>query len=315
MEIIKQLENVRKFTSQSTVAIGNFDGVHLGHKKIIQEARNLAGSNKIGIITFEPHPRDYFLKNTRPFKLTPVESKYNQLKELGVDFAVELEFNNQLENYSPEQFVEIILYQKLGIKNIMVGQNFRFGNKRSGDFKKLKDLGQIFDISAFKIDLENDGKEAISSTRIRKALEDGRIQEARNLLGYWHKIYGEIIHGDHRGRELGYPTANIELHGILIPRLGIYSSIVEILSGKFSGIYKGATSIGAKPTFGENEINLEVFIFDFSHQIYGEKVAISLINFQRPEEKFEDIDKLKEQMQKDCEISRTNLSAFDMSGL
>ena len=315
MKILKQIDNVRNFTNNSTVVIGNFDGVHLGHKKIIREAKNLCGSNKIGIITFEPHPRDYFARNKQPFKLTSIESKYGRLKDLGVDFIVELEFNHQLENYSPIQFVEIILHHKLGIKNIMVGQNFRFGNKRSGDFKKLKQLGQHFDIHAFKLDLEHNGEKAISSTRIRTALEFGRVQEARNMLGYWHKIYGKIIHGDHRGRELGFPTANIELEGILVPRFGVYSSIVEVLSGKFAGVYKGASSIGEKPTFGENEKNLEVFIFDFSQEIYGEKVAISLINFQRPEEKFNNIDNLIDQMHKDCEKSRINLSSFDMSGL
>ncbi len=313
MKILKKIEDVKGFTTGSTVAIGNFDGVHLGHRRIIANAKKLAYPNRVGIITFEPHPRDYFVKNSKPFKLIENKEKYSLLEELGLDFAIELEFNHQLENYSPEQFISIILAKKLEIRNVMVGQDFRFGHKRSGDFKKLKELGKTHGLNAYAVELFSKEKQTISSTRIRTALEHGKTQEAKDMLGYWHKIYGQVTRGDRRGRELGYPTANIALKGVLIPKHGIYSCLIKVLSGKFTGLYQGAASIGTKPTFGEHEANLEVHIFNFSHEIYGQEVAISLLNFQRPEEKFESIESLIEQMKLDCEQARSYLSSISLS--
>jgi len=313
MKILKKLEKVKTFTNQSTVAIGNFDGVHLGHRKVIVRAKQLAESNKFGIITFEPHPRDYFLSNSNPFKLTRPEKKYNMLKELGVDFVVELKFNQQLEKYSPEQFVSKILFKNLGVKNVIVGQDFQFGYKRSGDFKKLKDLGKNFGINAYAIELKNSRKKTISSTLIRKALENGKIKEAKDMLGYWHRIYGEVVRGEQRGRELGFPTVNLEFKKILIPRFGVYSCMIEILSKKFNEVYKGVASIGERPTFGKYEANLEVHIFDFDHQIYGEEIVVSLINFQRPEEKFGNIEQLIKQMKIDSELARNGISSHRLN--
>ena len=151
MKIFKEIRKAKAFTNKSTVTIGNFDGVHLGHRKIIARAKELAFHNKVGIITFNPHPRDYFLKNSKPFKLTRTDKKYNLLKELGMDFVIELRFDKQLENCSPEQFVEKILAKNLGIKNVLVGQDFRFGHERGGDFDKLKSLGISYNINAFGI--------------------------------------------------------------------------------------------------------------------------------------------------------------------
>ena len=133
------------------------------------------------------------------------------------------------------------------------------------------------------------------------------------MLGYWHRIHGKVIRGDRRGRELSFPTINIELKGILIPRYGVYSCMIEVLSGEFANLYKGAASIGKKPTFGTNETNLEVHIFEFAHEIYGAKVAVSLVNFQRPEEEFESIESLVRQMQLDCEQASLYLSSFNLS--
>ena len=313
MKIIRDINEAKAFTKKSLVVIGNFDGLHLGHRKIITEAQKLAYPNKMGVITFEPHPRDYFLKNSKPFKLTTTEKKYALLGELGVDFVIELKFDQHLECCTPEKFVSIILAKNLEIRSVMVGQDFRFGYKRSGDFRKLKELSREHGINAFAIELDNFGKNTISSTRIRKALERGEIREAKNMLGYWPQIYGEVIRGDQRGRELGFPTVNIELKEILIPRCGVYSCMIEVLSGRFANLYKGAASIGKKPTFGTNEINLEVHIFEFAHEIYGSKVAVSLVNFQRSEEKFGSLESLVKQMQLDCEQASLHLSSFNLS--
>ena len=308
MKIFRNIQGAKVFTNRSTVAIGNFDGVHLGHRKVIARAKEMAESNKFGIITFEPHPRDYFLRNSKPFKLTSPARKYDMLKEAYVDFVIELKFDKQLEKYSPEEFVARILVKHLGVKNVIVGEDFRFGYKRSGDLKKLKDLGKRYGFNAFSVELENNSDGIISSTLIRTALEQGKVREAKDMLGYWHSIYGEVIRGEKRGREFGFPTANIELKEILVPKFGVYACMIEILTGDFVGLYKGAASIGERPTFGKNEANLEVHIFDFSYEIYGAQVAISLINFQRPEKKFKGIEKLIKQMRLDCEMARKWLS-------
>ncbi len=281
MKIIRDLNNAEKFTKLSTIIIGNFDGVHLGHQKIIKKCSQLASSNKFGILTFDPHPRDYFKRNKVPFKLTSKEQKYKMIERLNVNFLIELKFDKNIEILSPEQFVKSIIFEKLGVKQIIVGNDFCFGNKRSGDVNCLKTLGKKYNINVYSLDLKKIAEDKISSTLIRNALTEGKLDRANKMLGYYHKIYGLVVQGDKRGRELGFPTINV-------------------------------ASIGTKPTFGENEANCEVHIFDFSESIYNKKVIVSLVKFQRDEIKYESIEKLKIQMKKDCKIAINNLSKNEL---
>ena len=308
MEIIRDLNNAKKFTKLSTIIIGNFDGVHLGHQKIIKKCSQIALSNRFGILTFDPHPRDYFKRNQIPFKLTSKEQKYKMIKRLNVNFVVELKFDKSIEILSPEQFVKSIIFDKLGVKQIIVGNDFCFGHKRSGNVNFLKTLGEKYNINVFSLDLKKIAKDKISSTVIRNALTEGKLDRANKMLGYFHKIYGLVVQGDKRGRELGFPTINLQLRDVIVPKYGIYSCIIKVLSSDFQDIYKGVASIGIKPTFGKNEANCEVHIFNFSKSIYNKKVIVSLVKFQRDEIKYESIEKLKLQMKKDCKIAINNLN-------
>ena len=312
MEILHDLNNSKEFTKDSTIIIGNFDGVHLGHQEIIRKCSQLASSNKFGILTFDPHPREYFKRNKLPFKLTSKEQKYKMIERLNVNFLVELKFDKNIEILSPEQFVKSIISEKLGVKQIIVGNDFCFGNKRSGDVNLLKTLGEKYNIKVFSLDLKTIAKNKISSTLIRNALTEGKLDKANKMLGYYHKIYGPVVHGDKRGRELGFPTVNLELRDMIVPKYGIYTCMIKVLSSDFKDIYKGVASIGTKPTFGENEANCEVHIFNFSKSIYNKKVIVSLVKFQRDEIKYESIDELKFQMQKDCKVAKNNLSKNEL---
>ena len=312
MKIIRDLNNAEKFTKLSTIIIGNFDGVHLGHQKIIKKCSQIASSNKFGILTFDPHPRDYFKRNKVPFKLTSKEQKYKMIESLNVNFLIELKFDKNLEILSPEQFVKSIIFEKLNVKQIIVGNDFCFGNKRSGDVNFLKTLGKKYNIDVYSLDLKKLAEDKISSTLIRNALTEGKLDIANKMLGYYHKIYGLVVQGDKRGRELGFPTINLELKDIIVPKYGIYSCMIKVLSSDFQDIYKGVASIGTKPTFGKNEANCEVHIFDFSESIYNKKVIVSLVKFQRDEIKYESIEKLKIQMKKDCKIAINNLSKNEL---
>ena len=308
MEILHDLNNSKEFTKDSTIIIGNFDGVHLGHQEIIRKCSQIASSNRFGILTFNPHPRDYFKKNNSHFKLTPKEQKYKLIERFNVNFIVELKFDKSIEILSPEQFVKSILFEKLGVKKIIVGNDFRFGHKRSGDFDFLQTLGAKYNIKVFSLDLKKFGEDKISSTVIRNALKKGQLEKANKMLGYYHKIYGLVVQGDKRGRELGFPTINLELKNVIVPKFGIYSCMIKVLSSDFQDLYKGVASIGTKPTFGKNEANCEVNIFNFSESIYNKKVIVSLVDFQRAEIKYESINELKLQMKKDCKIAINNLN-------
>ena len=237
MKIICDLKNVKEFTKLSTIVIGNFDGVHLGHQKIIKKCSQIASSGPFGILTFDPHPRDYFQKGLSDFKLTSKEHKYSMLEKLNICFLVELKFDKNIEILTPENFVKLILFEKLGAKQIIVGNDFRFGYKRSGDIKLLKHIGQKYEINVFSLSLTKFGKDKISSTLIRNALKEGQIEKANKMLGYRHKIYGTVVQGDKRGRELGFPTINFKnlfflssnVFLILLLQLIIFVSLRQII--------------------------------------------------------------------------------------
>ena len=312
MKILHDLNKAKETTKGSAIIIGNFDGVHLGHQEIIKECYQISVTKKFGILTFDPHPRDYFKKNNIEFKLTSKKQKYEMLEKLNINFLVELKFDKKVEKLSPEKFVKSILFEKLGVKQIIVGNDFRFGHKRSGDFETLKKLGLKNDIEVFSLDLKKLVTNTISSTKIREFLKEGLLNKANKMLGYNHKIYGIVVQGDKRGRELGFPTINVELKNVVVPKFGIYSCIIKIISKGFPELLKGVASIGTKPTFGKNEVNCEVYIFNFSEYIYNKEVIISLVKFQRDEIKYESVEKLKLQMKKDCKIANDNLKNKDL---
>ena len=293
----------------ASAAIGNFDGVHLGHRTVIDLARQKTGPDvPLGIVTFEPHPREFFAPDAPPFRLMNSEARAHRLEKLGVERLYELPFNADLSGLTPEQFARDVLAQGLGLKHVVVGGDFCFGKGRAGKAEDLVSLGKEhgFDVTIAEL-LSNDLGE-VSSTAIRQALSDGRPRDAADMLGHWHRIDGAVLGGDRRGREIGYPTANMSIRGLHAPKFGIYAVKVDVLTGPHKGSYDGAASIGVRPTFGENLPNLETFIFDFSGDLYGEHLSIAFVEYLRPELKFDGIDPLVAQMDKDCAEARRILA-------
>jgi riboflavin kinase/FMN adenylyltransferase len=285
--------------------LGNFDGVHLGHQAVINLARNAA---PLGIVTFEPHPREVFQPASPPFRLMNAEARANRLAKLGVQHLYELPFDKTLASLSPEAFARDVLANGLGVSHVVVGADFCFGKGRAGKAQDLVRLGQTYGFTVTVAELvQHDGVE-ISSTAIRIALADGRPRDAAAMLGHWHRIEGEVIHGEKRGRQLGYPTANMSVAGLHLPKLGVYAVRVEVLSGPQAGSYIGAASLGVRPMFGTNLPNLETFIFDFTGDLYGHHLSVAMVDYLRPEMKFDGLPALMDQMAADCTRARTILS-------
>lgn len=285
--------------------MGNFDGIHLGHQSVINLARNDA---PLGIVSFEPHPREFFRPNASPFRLMNAEARANRLAKLGVQELYELPFDKSLANLTPEDFARDVLAGGLGVSHVVVGADFRFGKARAGSAQDLVTLGKTYGFTVTIADLvQHDGTE-ISSTAIRQALAEGRPRDAASMLGHWHRIEGEVIHGEKRGRQLGYPTANMSVAGLHLPKLGVYAARIKILTGPQIGDYIGAASLGVRPMFGANLPNLETFIFDFTGDLYGHHLSVALVDYLRPELKFDGLPALLTQMAADCARARDILS-------
>ncbi len=289
----------------ASVAMGNFDGVHRGHRSVIDLARD---AGPLGIITFEPHPRQYFAPGAPAFRLMNAEARANRLARLGVRHLFQLPFDATLAALTPDEFVTQVLADGLGISHVVVGADFCFGKSRKGRADDLSRLCNAKGIRTTIAPLVTDAGTEISSTQIRKALAEGRPRDAQAMLGHWHRIDGEVLHGEKRGRELGYPTANMSLDGLHLPKLGVYAVLVDILTGPQAGSYHGAASLGVRPMFGENRPNLETFLFDFKGDLYGQHLSIALVDYLRPELKFDGLPALITQMDADCGRAREILS-------
>ncbi len=296
----------------ASVALGNFDGVHLGHRHVIDIARAEGArlGKPLGIITFEPHPRQHFAPDAPPFRLMNAETRANRLEKLGVEDLYELPFDDRIAGMSPDGFAREVLSEGLGISHIVVGTDFRFGKGRAGDAATLTALGGEFGFGVTAADLLAGDAGEVSSTAIRQALSEGRPRDAAGMLGHWYRIDGEVLGGEKRGRELGYPTANMSIAGLHPPKFGIYAVLVDVMTGPHKGHYHGAASMGVRPMFGENVPNLETFLFDFSGDLYGAHLSVALVDYLRPEAKFESLEALVTQMDADCARARGILAAL-----
>lgn len=306
MKIVSQLTRIDASLRGASVAMGNFDGVHKGHQAVIDHARR--ADAPLGIITFEPHPRQVFAPDAPTFRLMNAESRRNRLVKLGVEILFELPFSRALAALPPEDFARDILADALGISHVVVGADFCFGQARKGTTQMLCELGaQLgFDVTIVPLIGASDG--AISSTAIRTALAEGRPRDAAEMLGHWHRIDGEVVHGEKRGRELGYPTANMRVDGLHLPKLGVYAVKAEVLSGPHQGTYDAVASLGVRPMFGENTPNFEVHLFDFNGDLYGTHLSVALVDYLRPEAKFDGLEALITQMDADSAQARAILS-------
>ena len=312
MHIIRDYTYVTEADKGASAAIGNFDGVHLGHRSVIDIARREGAriGAPLGIVTFEPHPRQYFAPDAPPFRLMSAKARAHRLEKLGVERLYELNFNAALSSLTPEEFASKVIVGGLGLAHVVVGADFCFGKGRAGDVNDLQAFGRDmgFGVTIARL-LEGETGE-VSSTAIRNALSDGRPRDAAAMLGHWHRIEGPVIGGDQRGRELGFPTTNMSIDGLHPPKFGVYAVLADVLDGPHKGSYHGAASIGVRPMFNGEKPNLETFLFDFSGDLYGATVSVGLVDYLRPEQKFESLDALVAQMDADCGRAREILAAL-----
>lgn len=290
----------------ATVAMGNFDGLHRGHRHVIDTAR-AAAEAPLGVITFEPHPREWFAPDAPPFRLMNAEARANRLARLGVAQLYELPFGPVLAGMTPEVFACEILADGLGVAHVTVGRDFRFGRDRAGDGATLAALGREMGFGVTIADLIGEEGSDFSSTAIRRALSEGRTRDAERMLGHWHRIEGEVIHGEKRGRTLGFPTANMAMDGLHLPRLGVYAVMVDVLTGPHKGPLTGVASLGVRPMFGQNRPNLETWLFDFDGDLYGEHLSVALVEFLRDEASFASVEELVAQVHADAAAARAVL--------
>ncbi|TKC03747.1 bifunctional riboflavin kinase/FAD synthetase [Pedobacter frigoris] len=301
MKIYHNFSEFKKLNN-AVATIGTFDGVHYGHQKIIKRLFELAKSNggESVILTFFPHPRMIIDPENQDLKMiNTIHEKAKILEELGVDHLIITPFTRDFSNLSPEEYIKNILVDTIGIKHLIVGYDHRFGKDRKGGLKELEDLSEVLEYKIEEIPEQDIDDVAVSSTKIRKALLNGEVALAANYLGYNFSLSGRVIKGDKIGRTIGFPTANLFVEETykLIPSDGIYAVTVRMEEGFF----KGMAYIGQRPTINGMTRNIEVNIFDFNKEIYGQDITMTFLEFLRHDVKFTGLEALKEQLQKDKE--------------
>ncbi len=310
MKIVRDYQFVDAADRGAIAAIGNFDGVHRGHLSVIERAKNAEPYAPLGILTFEPHPREFFAPDAPPFRLMGAAARAHRLEKVGVDVLYELPFDAGLAGLSPREFVRDVIHNGLGLCHVLVGADFCFGKGRAGTTDDLIAFGREFGFGVTIAPLMERSDQTISSTAIRKALSAANPRGAAEMLGHWHRIEGKVLHGEKRGRELGYPTTNMSIDGLHPPAFGVYAVLVDVLEGPQAGTYHGVASLGVRPMFGENTANLESHLFDFTGDLYGKPVSVALIEHLRGEEKFDTLEALIAQMDSDSDKARTILAAL-----
>ena len=306
MRIVHGTDDVPVSARGAALAIGNFDGVHRGHRALIEatleEARRLG--TKAGAVVFEPHPREYFQPDKPHFRLTPLPLKLQLLEQFGLDVAVVLAFDASLAGLTADAFIARVLVDALAARQVVVGYDFRFGKGRGGDPESLRRTGDALGFGVTVIGQVAQAGEVFSSSAIRAELAQGDVEGAAQMLGWWWRVTGEVRGGAKRGTGLGYPTANIALaHGTALAH-GIYA--VRVRADGRS--YAGAAYLGTRPTFDDGAPVLEVFLFDFDGDLYGREIEVEFIDFIRPDRRFEGAAALQAQMDSDCARAREILA-------
>ena len=297
MKIYKNF-NIGKRFQNSAIAIGNFDGFHLGHQRVIKKGKQIAKKNnlKFGLMIFQPLPVMFFNKKLKNYRIDSLWQKIDSSKKYGIDFLIVKKFDKKFSNIRSEDFIEKIIYKKLKTKLIFISKNFRFGKNRTGDIRLLKNKEKFFQYKTSTITPLNKKGYTISSTLIRKNIAKGKIDYANKLLGRFWTIEGVVKRGEKRGRKIGFPTCNLDLTNYIVPKLGVYSAKV-IVGKKIKK--KGIVNIGYRPTFGKKKLVLEAHIFGLKKNLYDKRIKVMLIKFIRKEKRFKNIIQLKEQIKKD----------------
>jgi len=297
MKIYKNF-NIEKKFQNSAIAVGNFDGFHLGHQKVIKKGKQIAKRNKLkfGLMVFQPLPVMFFNNKLKNYRIDSLQQKIASSKKYRINFLIIKKFDKKFSNIRSEDFIERIIYKKLKTKLIFISKNFRFGKNRTGDIKLLKKREKFFKYKTNTILPLNKKGSTISSTLIRKNITKGKIDYANKMLGRFWTIEGIVRRGEKRGRKIGFPTCNLDLTNYIVPKLGVYSAkiIVDKKTKK-----KGIVNIGYRPTFGKNKLILEAHIFGLKKNLYDKRIKVMLINFIRKEKRFKSIAQLKKQIKID----------------
>jgi len=307
MDVMTDLRIFPKRLPVPIITIGNFDGVHLGHQAIFhtvrQHAVNVGGTSIV--LTFDPHPLKVLAPERCPLLITPTAKKLSLIRHCQLDVMVCLPFTQELAAMTPVAFVEEVLVGIIGIRDIYVGYNFAFGKGRQGTITLLQELGSRHEFGVHIIEPIAVEDHVVSSSIIRRSVQDGSVHEAAVLLGRLYSISGSIVEGFQKGRELGFPTANVHSTDELIPGRGVYAVVVDWREQRYGGV----ANIGFNPTFGRTQLSIEIHLFNFSHQLYGETVEVSFVQKIRDERAFPSVADLVEQIGRDVETARVLLAA------
>ena len=310
MKIIRHVDSIADACRGSVVVLGNFDGFHKGHQKVIGIAGKIALEMKttLTVLSMEPHPRMFFNPAQQEFRLNSFRTKTHLLENFGVDHFVVLPFDKSLATMEAEDFVLDTLIDKIGALHIVVGYDYCFGAGRRGGVNVLGWLSEQEQFGLTVVEKVMEDDHIYSSSNIRASLELGDVRKVADRLGHWWHIEGHVRHGDQRGRTIDFPTANLLLEGYIEPKYGVYAVRIIIENGKSKGIWDAVANVGRRPTFDKKDVLLETYIFDFEDDIYEQAIKVEFVDFIRPEMKFEGLESLKLQIKKDCLIAREILT-------
>jgi riboflavin kinase / FMN adenylyltransferase len=300
LELIRGLHNVAERHQGCALTVGNFDGVHLGHQAIVRQLRAEAGDLPTTLMIFEPHPLEFFLGDKAPLRLTGLSEKLARLRRTGLDRVLLVHFKADFSALKPRAFIDEVLVKALGVKLIVIGDDFRFGAKSAGDFSLLTQCAAERDFRVARHGTFEVAGERVSSSRVRQCLEDGDLRGAESLLGESYCIQGRVAYGRQLGRTIGFPTANLRLDGIRPPISGVFAVRAEVDGMPLPGV----ANVGRRPTVQGEDVQLEVHLFDFDASIYGKRIRVELVERLRPEQKFDSLDALKAQIGLDAAKAR-----------
>lgn len=310
MKIIRHIDSIPEECRGSVIVLGNFDGFHKGHQKVIGAAGKIAHEMGVtlSVLSMEPHPRLFFNPNQKEFRLNSFRTKSHLLEKFGVDHFFVLPFDKNLATMSAQDFVTKHLLEKIGVLHIVVGYDYCFGAGRSGGVNLLAWMAgqEQFGLTVVEKVMEDD--HIYSSSGIRDTLQKGNVRKVADRLGHWWHVEGHVKKGDQRGRTIDFPTANLTLDGYIEPKYGVYAVRVIIENGEQQGSWDAIANIGRRPTFNKKDVLLESHIFDFNYDIYEQSIKVEFVDFIRAEMKFDGLDELKAQIAKDCLIAKEILA-------
>lgn len=303
MQLIRGLHNLGEKHRGCALTIGNFDGVHLGHQEIIARLREAADQRQLPscVMSFEPLPQEYFSRDSAPARLYRLREKWCALEHTQVDYFLCCKFDSQLASLTADEFIDQILVKQLNVKYLLVGDDFRFGRQRCGDFEKLRQAGEKYGFEVYNSPSHRFNDERVSSTGVRLALQNDELDHAARMLGRPYQICGRVAHGDKRGRTIGFPTVNIKLHRHATAVNGVYA---VHMTGEHDLSANGVANIGKRPTVDGHNLQLEVHLFDFNRELYGQQVCVEFKHKIRNEKRFDSFEELKQQIIKDSETAK-----------